>query len=372
MSIRVLHIIGGGEIGGAEQNVLNLLQGFDRNMVEPALACLVKDSPFASLARSKGIETYIFPTNFPQGITALASLVSCCRKNKIELLHCHGIRSNLLGRIAAKCLSIPCISTIHSRLENDYPTAWKSSLAALLEKMTLPWASGLITVSNDLRKSVVARIDRKDSSLPIKTIYNGCAVLDFSNWEELRTDFRQKMGVSDDCIVIGTIGRLHPVKGQIYLVEALQLLAKEFPDLHLLIIGEGPLRSQLKGLLNESLPDHTMTGFLPSAWRNLPAMDLFVLPSLSEGMGLVLLEAAQAGVPIIASRVGGIPELFTDNYEALLVDPADPLELALACSRILRDKNLSKNLVENASEKARNFTIEKMVAETTSFYQDII
>jgi glycosyltransferase involved in cell wall biosynthesis len=307
MSIRVLHLIGGGEIGGAEQNVLNLLQGFDRNSVEPALVCLVNNSPFASLAQTEGIETKVFPTNFPQGFYALLSLLRYCRKNNIELLHCHGTRANFLGRIAARRLSIPCVSTIHSELENDSPSDLKASLAILMDKITLPWASGLITVSNNLRKSIVARTDRKDSSLPIKTIYNGCALLDFSNREELRSAFRKKLDVSDNCTVIGTIGRLHPVKGQIYLVEALKLLAKEFPDLHLLMIGEGR-----------------------------------------------------------------IPELLTDNSEALLVDPADPVELTLACSRILRDHNLSSSLIENARQKVSSFTIEKMVDETVTFYQQVI
>jgi glycosyltransferase involved in cell wall biosynthesis len=115
-----------------------------------------------------------------------------------------------------------------------------------------------------------------------------------------------------------------------------------------------------------------MTGYLPAAWQALPAMDLFVLPSLSEGMGLVLLEAAQARIPIIASQVGGIPELFENNSEALLTNPADPLDLTLACSRILEDQNLAKNLVVNAHEKAIMYTVEKMTADTTEFYDFFI
>lgn len=372
MSIRVLHLIGGGEIGGAEQNVLNLLNGFSLEKVDPSLVCLVKNSPFATLARSCGISTAIFPMRFSLDPYPILPLLKLCRNKNIELLHCHGSRANLLGRIAARLLALPCISTLHSRPESDYPSSRKGKLALFLDNLTLPFSSGLITVSNDLEKTALLYLKRKSLPLPVETIYNGSAVLDFSNRDKLREDFRQRLNIPQDCKVIGTIGRLHPVKGQIYLIEAFKLLAKEFSGLHLLIIGEGPYHAHLQALLTSYQLPYTMTGYLPNAWQALPAMDLFVLPSLSEGMGLVLLEAAQAEIPIVASRVGGIPELLTEHSEALLVSPADPLDLTLSCSRILKDKNLAKNLVVNAREKASMYTVEKMVLATAEFYERVL
>lgn len=372
MSIRVLHLIGGGEVGGAEQNVLNLLDNFQQERVSPSLCCLIKNSPFASLARSHGTPTKIFPMRFSLDLFPIIPLVRLCRKDKVQLIHCHGIRANFLGRIAAKLITIPCISTIHSKPENDYTSPWKGKLALYLDTLTLPFSSGVITVSSDLRRLVSLHLKNKGSTLPLNTIYNGMAVLDFSNKDELRSHFRNKWDIPQNCTVIGTIGRLHPVKGQVFLVEALKLLSKEFSDLHLLIIGEGPLHAELEDLLTSYRLPHTMTGYLSSAWQALPAMDLFVLPSLSEGMGLVLLEAAQAQIPIVASRIGGIPEFLADNSDALLVSPADPLELTLACSRILKDSNLAKNLVENARKRAGMYTVEKMAAETTEFYEQVL
>lgn len=372
MAIRVLHLIGGGEIGGAEQNVFNLLTNFQQEKINPSLCCLVKNSPFASLVRSHGIPTKILPMRFSLDLFPVIPLVRLCRKDKVQLIHCHGIRANLVGRIAAKILAIPCISTVHSKLETDYSSLWKGKFALYLDNLTLPLSLGVITVSSDLRRLISLSLEKKRSTMPINTIYNGITVLDFSDKDELRSHFRNKWGIPQDCTVIGTIGRLHPVKGQVFLVEALKILIKDFSDLHLLIIGEGSLHAELQDLLSSYGLPHTMAGYLPSAWQALPAMDIFVLPSLDEGMGLVLLEAAQAEIPVVASRVGGIPELMADNSEALLVSPADPLALSQACSRILKDSTLAKNLVANARKKVGRYTIEKMAAETTEFYEQVL
>lgn len=372
MTITVLHLIGGGEIGGAEQNILNLINHFDRKKVCPHLGCLIKGSPFAALARSQGISTDVFPMRFPFDLLPVRAIIAYCRKNDIALIHAHGTRANLLGRIAARRLNIPCISTIHSLPEFDYLSSLKGKISLSLDAWTLRSSSGLITVSDSLREVMTQRLSRKKLLLPLKTIYNGIEMLDFSKFPEMRCYFRQTWGIPEKAIVIGTIGRLHPVKGQFRLVDALTVLIKEFPDLHLVIIGEGPLNDKLKEQLASSGVSHTMTGFIPDAWQALPAIDLFVLPSLNEGMGLVLLEAAQAGIPIVASRVGGVPELLTHNMEAVLVQPDDHLEIALACSLLLKNAELVKKLTDNAKKRAMAFTVDRMVESTTGFYEQII
>jgi len=373
MPLNVLHLIGGGEIGGAEQHILNLLTNFCQGQITPYLGCLVKDSPFASLARSQGISSEIFPMRSPFDVRPVFSLIRFCREKKITLIHCHGVRANMLGRLTARLLSIPNLSTIHSWPEFDYSSAWKGRLACFLDNITLPWASGIITVSESLQKKYMLRKTTKPSSPPIKTIFNGIPWYDFSEHQTMHTSFRREWGIKPKQKVIGTIGRLHPVKGQIYLAQAIKILTRDYnADVHFLIIGDGPLRSELQSYLTANRISHTITGYYPSAWKALPAMDIFVLPSISEGMGLVLLEAAQAKVPIVASDTGGIPELFSDRQEALLCRPADPEALAAACNEIISNPALAKMLIENAWQKAKLFTVERMVKATTDFYLEII
>jgi len=372
MSIHVLHLIGGGEIGGAEQNVLHLLQSYDQQTYHVSLGCLVKESPFASLTRSLGIQTVVFPMHFAMDISPVFQMIRFCHQHSVDLLHCHGTRANLVGRLAGKIAGIPCITTVHSLPEFDYPTARKGQLALYLDNLTLSLSSGLITVSDNLRTQVDIRLQAKDLPLPLITVYNGVNVLDFSSRSSVRSAYRRQLGIGDHCKLIGTIGRLHPVKGQRDLIEATKKLRTDFPDLHLILIGEGPYREQLQQHLISAQIPHTLTGYLPDAWKLLPAMDLFVLPSLSEGMGLVLLEAAQAEVPIVASRVGGIPELLRDNVDALLSDPSDPENLMIACRRILQNQALANRLTSSAHQRAMRFTVKKMAMDTAIFYDHVL
>lgn len=371
MSVRILHLIGGGEVGGAERHVLNLLENMPPNTAA-YLGCLIKGSPFASLARGKGIETKIFPMHFSLDLSPLCSLISFCRQKKINLIHCHGTRANLLGRFGANLLSIPAITTWHSIPETDYSSSWKGRIALLLDNLSIGRCSGMIAVSDYIRQAVTCRLPSKWQVLPFKTIYNGYPVLDFSEAKQYRQHFRTQWHIPDKSMIIGTIGRLHPVKGQKYLIEAFALLLQEFPNLHLLLIGEGSLYNEFAAQLSSFPAGYTLAGYLPEAWQALPAMDIFVLPSLSEGMGLVLLEAAQAGIPIVASNIGGIPELFRNNTEALLTGPGDAKALAQACRRILTEPVSAQELAYNAREKALTFSIDKMVSETTAFYEMIL
>jgi glycosyltransferase involved in cell wall biosynthesis len=372
MSINVLHLIGGGEIGGAEQNVLNLLKNLDRQSVNPFLGCLAKGSALAPCAQSFGIPSEIFPMQFPFDLSPLPTIIAFCRKHKIALIHAHGTRANLLGRTVARLTKIPCISTIHSLPEYDYPSSLKGRISLWVDNLTLHWSAGIIAVSVSLSQSAAIRLNRKGLTLPVNVIYNGSEIFSFTQPNQMLKAFREQWSIPDHCLVIGTIGRLHPVKGQFYLIEAMKLLTAEIPDLHLLIIGEGPLHNQLTEQLKLSGLPFTLTGYLPSAWQALPAMDLFVFPSLSEGMGLVLLEAAQAGIPIVASKVGGIPELLEDHKEALLVPPADPAAMALACSKVLKGRAFSAEMTARARQKVSQFSIEKMVQDTITFYEKII
>ncbi|RNC28867.1 MAG: putative teichuronic acid biosynthesis glycosyltransferase TuaC [Candidatus Dichloromethanomonas elyunquensis] len=372
MPVRVLHLIGGGEIGGAEHHVLNLLQYAAQEEVIPVLGCLVKNSPFAALTHSLGIQTTVFPMRFALDILPVAQIASYCRKNQIQLIHCHGSRANLVGRLTSKIASLPCISTLHSLPEWDYPSVWKGNAARYINNFTLSWSSGFIAISANFRDYLSLRLRQRGLNLPINIIPNGLVPYDFSQSEQMRFNFRKRWNIPLSCKLVGTIGRLHPVKGHLCLTESMKILMKDHPNLHVVIIGEGPSRQELEDLLRSAKIPHTLTGYLPDAWKTLPSMDLFVLPSLSEGMGLVLMEAAQAEVPIVASCVGGVPELFQDNSEALLACPGDPIDLARCCDRLLSDPDLVNRLTAKARERARGFTVEKMAKDTAAFYYSIL
>ncbi len=363
---KILHLIGGEAIGGAEQHVLNLLTGLDVKRFSPILICLTKGS-FASLAQEKGIFTTSFPMHHPLDLTLLPGLIKWAREQNISLFHTHGSRANLLGRLSAKFLRIPCVSTYHSSLSHDYLSPWSARLAISLDKLTLPLTAGIITISEHLNREVKARGAQR-----LKTIYNGYPRLTFSEPSTLRQHFRQHWNIPSQATVLGTIARLHPTKGHHYLIQAAARLKNKLSNLHLLFIGDGPLSKELELELRKEGINYTLTGYLPQAYEALPAMDLFVLPSLSEGMGLVLLEAMQARIPIVASIAGGIPELIRTRKDGLLVQSADPDALADACFTILENSSLAKALTDSAYLRWPQFSISKMLTETQGFYEQVL
>src|SRR5665648_15239 len=365
-SYKILHIIGGGEIGGAEQHVLTLLNGLDSNRFIPHLVCLTH-GPFEALARDSNIPTRTHPMHFPLDLTPLISIIRWARQNNINLIHTHGSRANLLGRLSAKWLGIPSLTTVHSSLAHDYLSPWSARMALGLDRLTLPLTSGIITVSEYLAKEVALRGGRN-----LETIYNGQAPISFDDPSSSGHQFRLKWGIPADALILGTIGRLHPTKGQTYLIKVATQLRLEFPNLHLLIIGEGPLRQDLELELKQSCIPHTLTGYLPKAYEALPAMDLFVLPSVSEGMGLVLLEAMQAGVPIVASAVGGIPEVVRAGKDGLLVPQGDVVGFIDACAKIFNNPDLAKSLTISGLSRWSKFSIESMIRETEQVYTRIV
>ncbi|GAB6153318.1 glycosyltransferase [Desulfosporosinus burensis] len=363
---KILHIIGGGEVGGAEQHVLSLIKGVDRTRFDLYLVCLTQ-GPFSDLAIENNIPTQTFPMRFPLDLSPLPALVRWVKHLGIHLVHTHGSRANLLGRLGAKWLGIPTLTTVHSSLAHDYLSPWSARIALALDRLTLPLTSGIITVSEYLAKEVALRGGRN-----LETIYNGQAAISFADPSSSREQFRKEWGIPTEALVIGTIGRLHPTKGQIYLIKTATELRLKFPKLHLLFIGDGPLRANLESELNRNAIPYTMTGYLPLAHQALPAMDLFVLPSVSEGMGLVLLEAMQAGVPIVASTVGGIPEVIRAGQDGLLFPPGHVAEFTKACTSILDNPTLAKSLAHSGQKRWPIFSINSMVRETEQVYTRLI
>lgn len=366
----ILQLIGGGEIGGAEQHVLTLLQELDSARLTLISGCLI-EGPFAHLTEELGISTLRFPMKHALDLSRIPSLLTELRKNKINLIHTHGSRANLLGRLAGHWAKIPVVSTYHSSLRQDYLSPTAAHVALGLDRLTLPLTSGIITVSEALSHEVAARGGRN-----LRTIYNGIQPLPHLQEKTYRQNqrylFRKQWGIPDNALVLGSIARLHPTKGLETLIEAAAQLLPQFPHIHLLLIGDGPLRSDLEESLENSGISYTLPGFIPKGYQALPAMDLFILPSLSEGMGLVLLEAMQAQLPIIATHVGGIPEVIRDGQDGLLVPPADSRALAESCLTLLTQPLLCKQLIQSGLNRWQSFSIQSMVKRTENFYKEIL
>lgn len=366
---KVLHVIGGGEIGGAERHVLTLIKLLDKEIFSPELLCLCR-GPFAPLAREQGITTHEIIMRHKLDLSVSRKIEKLLAEKEIALVHTHGARANLVARTAAKNRGLPVVTTFHSVLAYDYPWRHQASTARFLTKLTNRYTDRFIAVSHFVKEDVV-RMGVPPGK--VEVIYNGL------NPEALKPkspppEVRKRLGLAPDQRVVGVIGRLHPVKGQEYFVEAARRLAPAWPEAAFLLIGEGPDRDKLSRLVHRyGLEGRVLLpGFYPQAADIYGVMEILCLPSVMEGMPLVLLEAMHFGVPVVASRVGGIPEVIKDGENGILIPPKNPAALAEAIEALLEDEPLRNKLAEQARKSVREMTVEKMAQRTMEVYKSLL
>jgi len=328
-------------------------------------------------------------------LLAFFELLKLIKNEKPDIIHLNsskiGITGSLAGWLIKKVighLSFIIIYTVHGWVFNE-PLPWLlKKLYFILEKWTSRFKYKIITVSEHDRgialKNKIARPEK------LVTIPNGLdqAELNFLDKNTAREkllallSLNEQQQTSHEPQIIGTIANLYPTKGINYLICAAQELIKKRPNLIFLIIGDGPEKSYLQsfllsvarrakeGILNHQLQrNFFFLGKIEEAYKYLKAFDIFVLPSVKEGLPYTLLEAQAAELPIIATNVGGIPEMLTDQLNGLLVPPADPDKLTEAINKLLDNPELALKLKQNSRLTAEKFSFETTLKSTQKLYQ---
>jgi glycosyltransferase involved in cell wall biosynthesis len=293
----------------------------------------------------------------PKIIFSFWKLRKIAREFNIDLIHSHSRTTQVLGDLLARSLVKPHIFTCHGFFKPK-----------ILRRIFGCWGQRVIAISQQVKEHLI--IDFKLDENKITVINNGIDIKNFGDFSA-RDNLRQKLASPDD-FLIGIIARLSDVKGHTYLIQAMPEVIKNFPNAKLLIIGQGKMKEALikeVGVLG--LKDRVL--FIPEVKNTkelLSAMDIFVMPSLQEGLGLALMEAMAQGVAVVGSAVGGIKTLIQDKVNGLLVAPADAPALALAIIALLNDSELRRNLGSRAREFIiANFSKEEMVDKTEIVYQ---
>ncbi|MCX7795401.1 MAG: glycosyltransferase family 4 protein [bacterium] len=273
-----------------------------------------------------------------------------------SIIHVHGAHE--LVYISKKMADkVPVIFTCHGYFTSlpiiDY------RISAFINKR---WGDSVIAVSkNDRDKLIKAGLSREK----ITTIHNGIP-------EVLN---RMELPIKIDGFIIGTAARLTKFKGIRYLIEAFSHLHNKYKDLNLVVIGDGEERENLEKLTqNLNIEDRVFfLGALPNARLYFSNFHIFVLPSLFEALPIVVLEAMSQKVPVIATEVGGIPEIIDDGKTGILVPPEDPLEIARAIEKLINNRELMKELGEAGYKRYKEmFTLENMVMSTKNVYESLL
>ncbi len=369
--LRILHVINRLDTGGTEYGVLRLMTGLDHEIFEQRLCTTRGFDP--SLARMPHLEDKLFVAGradvgfqFP-----LFRLVRIMRAYKPHIVH-----SRNWGAIeaipAARLARVPV--AIHS--EHGYELEILKGLPRrqrLIRRAVYALSDAVFAVTKDLR-SYHAR-QAWVSPEQIGAIYNGVDLRRFSPRPEIRRSLREKLGLPAESFVVGTVGRMVPLKDHATLLKAAEILVHRGMNVRLLLAGSGPELTRHQRHAETSAELAGRVSFL-GACENIPdvlnALDVFVLPSLCEGMSNTLLEAMASGLPVIATRVGGNPELVEDDRSGCLFRPGDVSDLAERLQRLAGDGELRSELGAAARQRAvAHFSLQRMLGEYRNLYLEL-
>ena len=366
----VLHVIHHLYVGGMENGLVNLINNMPPNHYRHAIACIEDYSDFCKRITRPGVD--IFALHRSQiGVWKLRyELFRLCRKLQPTIVHSRNL-SGLDALLPARLAGVPhCIHGEHGWDISDLAgLAWKPNL---LRRLHSPLIQHYITVSKDLQRHLIERVGI--SAKRISQVYNGVDTERFAPLAEKPKAWLPPAFRGDDLILIGSVGRMQSVKDHATLIQAFSQLIENQPDLRkrlrLLIVGDGPMLDELRTLANSL--NLSKLAWLPGSRENIPevyqALDVFVLPSLNEGISNTILEAMASRLPVVATAVGGNVELVEDGVCGRLFPARDINVLA----QILEAYAMDESLRLTHSQAARTIAVERYSLQAmVSRYQRI-
>jgi L-malate glycosyltransferase len=367
--VKLLKFLTSFDIGGTERHVVNLLRGLDRSKFDVTMACLRRQGPFLKDIERLDIPVEEYSLGSFRSRKALQELFRCARwirANGVQIVHTYGFYSNVFGIPAAKLGGAPyVIGSIRDTLE--FPP-----VQSAVHKLVCRFADAIFVNADVIRRRLVAE---GYNGAKIKVFKNGVDLSRFARKDE-SGKLRQELGLYPTAPVIVVLSRLSKVKGIDYFLEAAATVAKRFEEARFLIVGDFKDDPAYKATLKRQAIRLGLgrrvifTGFRLDVQEILSEAIMSVLPChAGEGLSNAILEAMAAGLPVVATTVGGNPELVADGKTGLLVPPRDPGALANAMSLLLADPRKAQAFGAAGKQRVMTeFLLERMVRETENFY----
>ena len=372
--MRVVHIIKIVLTAGAERHLLQLLPGLAATGVDIHLIVLVEsDKPmddFVAMAADGGIHVERMVIRHHIDVSLLPRLTTRLRAIAPDLVHTHLLHADLYGTLAARYLHVPSVISRH----NDNAFRYTPPMR-LLNRGLWCLARGGIAISEAVRRFCIEVEGANPSK--IHTIHYGLPASELTQSEKVsaRQNLLDTLGLPPQAFLFGTVSRLIEQKGLADAITAFHAIHSDYTNSYLLITGEGMLRNDLIAKVAAlGLSDRVrFLGWREDARDIMAGLDVFLMPSLWEGFGLVLLEAMACRLPIIGTDVSAIPEIVLDEQTGLIVPPHSPDDLAGAMRRLAEDPQARKRLGERGHQRLRtHFTEQKMAVHTQEFYRQIL
>lgn len=362
--IKILHLINGEYYAGAERVQDLLAINLPAHGYEVSFACL-KPVAFPKCRECKDAPLYTLPMRSAFDLRLTRNLIHLIREHRFALIHTHYTRSNLLGGIASIATGIPLVQHIHGVIGFDSDSIVKKYLNILVERMTMIQARQIIVVSDHLLSTITAQALLRHK---LRVIHNGVPV----------NPCLAPRSFNKENPTLGTIAFWRPGKGLEELIRALHQLKITGQRFTLNVVGgfiSGAYESEIKGMATSlDLASHIRwIGPTRDVNNCLRAMDIFVLPSFSEGLPMVILEAMAAGVPVVATNVGGISEAIRPGVDGLLVPARDHDALAKAIQTIANDARQWTKFQANAHQRQTDlFSDQHMTSKIAEIYSQLL
>jgi glycosyltransferase involved in cell wall biosynthesis len=370
--LRVLEMIDKPSLGGGQAHLLTLAKHLDGSLFEVEIAA-AGGGPLEEEARKAGLPFVPLPVRKSLSRKNARTIARVLRERRIDILHTHGGVAGLVGRRAAARAGTPVVvHTLHGIHYLHYRNPFLKYLLVLAERRLARRTDAVIFVSRaDYDRGTWLRLAPQPK---MRLIRNGVALPDDDGPDGGRRREALRAALELDGPVVGAVSRLHRQKGVIYLLRAAPEILRRRPEARIVVAGGGPLEGELRRLVTRLGQDRRvlLLGERSDARDLLALFDVLVLPSLWEGLPLVLLEAAMLGKPIVATDIDGVREVVRDGETGLLVPPARPDALAAAVVGLLDDPGLAARLGGAARSEIRaEFSLERMVKETQNLYLDL-
>jgi glycosyltransferase involved in cell wall biosynthesis len=386
--IKVVHVITRLDRGGSAQNTLltclGLTERYELVLVhglslESQMTDWEKKAVESGIkeAKDRGIKVVAIPSlvrkiSPVQDLRAFFCLWRLMIQEKPSIVHTHTSKPGILGRWAAKMAGVPIIvHTPHGHVFFGHFGPLASRFFLMVERLMAFITDRMVALtegeSNDYIAFSICDPDK------IVTIHSGVEIDRYMTAEVDIEDKKKSLGLDPKGLVVGTVGWLLPIKGPMHLLNAMARVWQSHPETSLVFVGKGDLEKELReeALRMEASGRVSFLGWRDDIPEIMQILDIFVLPSLNEGMGRVLVEAMAAGKPVVASRVGGIPDLVKHGQNGLLVEPGDVTGLSLAIRKLLIDKKMRDEMGMKGRTMAQNFGVEKMVEKIDALYSSL-
>ncbi len=379
--IKILYCITKSSWGGAQKYVYDLATSLSPDLYNITVL-LGTDGTLAERLRDAQVRVIILGNlfrnvNIFKDFISLIKLIRIFWKERPDIVHLNSSKMGLLGALAGRITRVPkIIFTGHGWAFNEDRSKFQKKIIYLLHLLTVSLSHKTIAVSTQTKNQILTRFNSKK----VAVIRNGLDNISFLDRTTAREKILEKLPTDSNIgnrLWLGTISELHKNKGLKYIVEAMHLLKISDDDRAslpiLIIIGDGEKREKLEQRINRyGLSDSIfLIGRVSEAEKYLKAFDIFTLTSITEALPYVILEAGQAGLPIVASSVGGIPEIIDDMESGILVRPKEPAEIKKAIDFLLTNPDKRLILSQNIQKKvSKEFNKVRMVVETLSVYSE--